>query len=121
MYNRDVANTKRQKLMLIPTATYEAPDISQPKEFHPGDGPHSTSGVTTQISDHVINAGGQDRDIPSKHKDTPMGNLRAQLTTLQDQLNVFLTDRMKLDKDKEKEQDLERKILDEGVDEEDSE
>ncbi|EGW34849.1 uncharacterized protein SPAPADRAFT_57942 [Spathaspora passalidarum NRRL Y-27907] len=105
-------------MALIPTATYQAPDIPH-REFHPGDGPHTTSGTTTQISDHVINAGGEDRDKPTPHKDTPMGNLRAQLTTLQDQLNVFLTERMKLDKQgKSNEQELERKILDEAEDEE---
>lgn len=91
---------------------------------------HSTNGKTTQISDIVIKAGGEDRDKPSDHKDTPLGNLRAELTTLQDHLNIFLTERMKLEKlkngggddnNKSNEQDLERRILDEGVEEEEIE
>ena len=120
------SNKKRKTVMtssLIPTAEYTAPDISQ-QLFHPGDGPHTTYGKTTQISDIVIKAGGEDRDKPSKHKDTTLGHLRAQLTTLQDQINVFLTERMQLEKDKIKgqqiEEDVERRILDEGVDENES-
>lgn len=100
---------------LIPTATYSSPSESL-KSFHPGEGPHSTDGKTTQISDIVINAGGEDRDKPSAAKDTPLGSLRAQMTTLQDQLNVFLTAKM-LNKRKLEDDDVERRILDDGVDE----
>ncbi|KAI5949683.1 GON7 [Candida margitis] len=103
--------------MLSPTATYTSDGFTQ--EFHPGDGPHTTDGSTTQISDIVLNAGGEDRDKPSAPNDTPMGELRAALTTLQDQINVFLTDRMRAEKENDTD-DIERKVLDEGV-EEDSE
>lgn len=111
-------------MKLTPTAVYTAPDFEKPKEFHPGDGPHTTYGQTNQISDIVINAGGEDRDKPSQHNDTVLGNLRAEVTTLQDQINIFLTERMQLENNKAKsdkeEQDVERRILDEGVDEEES-
>ncbi|KAK7681313.1 hypothetical protein QCA50_015701 [Cerrena zonata] len=82
-------------MTLIPKATYAAPDLT--REFVPGPGPHSTNGKTTQISDIVIKAGGEDRDRPSDAKDS------------------------ELDKNKAKEnEDLERRILDDGVDEDDS-
>lgn len=97
--------------MLIPTARYEGPDGT--KAFHPGDGPHSTNGKTTQISDIVLNAGGEDLDRPSEALDLALGHLRARLTTVQDQVNEFLTARMRGDAD----DDIERRILDEGVDE----
>ncbi|KAK6202666.1 protein GON7 [Scheffersomyces amazonensis] len=108
---------------LIPTAEYSAPDLKETHKFDVGNGDHSTDGQTTQISDIVINAGGEDRDKPSEAKDTPLGHLRAKLTTLQDQVNVFLTERMKQDKSKnaqKEEEDIERRILDDGVDEDDS-
>lgn len=106
-------------MTIIPKATYTAPDLT--REFVPGPGPHSTNGKTTQISDIVIKAGGEDRDRPSDAKDSELGELRAQLTTLQDHINIFLTERMEIDKNKAKEnEDLERRILDDGVDEDDS-
>lgn len=105
---------------LVPTAIYDAPDISERKEFHPGEGPHTTNGKTTQISDIVIKAGGEDRDKPSDAKDTKLGQLRAKLTTIQDQLNVFLTKRMEHEKSRsQEEKDLERQVLDDGVDDSD--
>lgn len=104
--------------LLVPTATYQSPSETDVVKFSPGEGPHSTDGRTTQISEIVTKAGGEDRDRPTEAKDTPLGHLRAQLTTLQDKLNEFLTAKMlnkrKLD---EQEQDLERRILDDGVDE----
>ncbi|RCK55570.1 EKC/KEOPS complex subunit GON7 [Candida viswanathii] len=108
-------------MKLTPTAVYTAPDFETPKEFHPGDGPHSTYGLTNQISDIVIKAGGEDRDKPSEHNDTVLGNLRAEVTTLQDQINIFLTERMRLENDKANGGDVERRILDEGVEEEEIE
>lgn len=101
---------------LVPTAEYVSPNDKQ--SFHPGDGPHTTNGETTQLSDFVMKAGGEDRDKPSDAKDTTYGQLRARVTTLQDQINVFLTDKMKQDKIDDTE--VERRILDEGVDEDDS-
>lgn len=99
-----------------PTAVYSSPSESRPVELTPGNGPHTTDGKTTQISDIVIKAGGEDRDKPSAAKNTALGQLRAQLTTLQDKLNEFLTAKMsnkrKLDDD-----DIERRVLDDGVDE----
>ncbi|KAM9917506.1 hypothetical protein OXX59_009293 [Metschnikowia pulcherrima] len=88
--------------LLVPTATYESPSESQTVNFVPGDGPHSTDGKTTQISDIVIEAGGEDRDKPSEARNTDLGALRAQLTT-------------KLDDDAEA--DVEKRLLDDGVDE----
>lgn len=106
---------------LTPIAKYTAPDFPNEHEITVGDGPHSTNGKTTQISDIVLKAGGEDRDKPSEANDTPLGNLRAKLTTLQDNINVFLTERMKNEKDSvSSEKDIERRILDDGVDEDDS-
>ncbi|KAK6457868.1 protein GON7 [Scheffersomyces xylosifermentans] len=111
-------------MTLIPTAEYTAPDVPEGRKFYPGDGEHTTYGHTTQISDVVIKAGGEDRDRPSEAKDTPLGHLRAKLTTIQDQVNVFLTERMKQENLKlsgKEEEDIERRILDDGVDEDDVE
>lgn len=102
---------------LVPTAVYESPSELQAVSLTPGEGPHSTDGKTTQISDIVIKAGGQDRDKPSPAKNTPLGNLRAELTTLQDKLNEFLTLKMSNKRKLEEEDDIERRILDDGVDE----
>ncbi|OBA20348.1 hypothetical protein METBIDRAFT_43295 [Metschnikowia bicuspidata var. bicuspidata NRRL YB-4993] len=103
---------------LVPSATYESPLELEAVRFVPGEGPHSTDGKTTRISDIVIGAGGTDRDKPSAARDTDLGGLRARLTTVQDQLNEFLTSKMrnkrKLD---DAEADVERRLLDEGVDE----
>ncbi|KAI5953304.1 GON7 [Candida jiufengensis] len=104
-------------MSLKPTATYKSNNILH--NFDIGEGPHTTNGKTTQISDIVINAGGEDRDKPSDHKNTPLGNLRASITTLQDHINEYLTERMKLGKSNIGSDDIERKVLDEGVEEED--
>ncbi|WPK23227.1 hypothetical protein PUMCH_000456 [Australozyma saopauloensis] len=101
---------------LVPTAIYTSPTEPIEVKLIPGVGPHSTDGKTTQISEIVLKAGGEDRDKPSAAKDTPLGNLRAQLTTLQDKLNEFLTQKM-LNKRKLEDDDIERRILDDGVDE----
>jgi protein GON7 len=102
-------------MVASPTAVYVAPDGTE-KHFDVGNGPHSTSGTSTKISDVVIKAGGEDRDKPSEAKDTPLGHLRAELTTLQDQVNVFLTQRMKGG-----DEDMERRVLDGGDEEEEEE
>lgn len=104
---------------LIPLAVYTSPSEPKPVTFTPGEGPHSTDGKTTQISDIVIKAGGEDRDKPSAAKNTALGSLRAQLTTLQDNINGFLTSKMlnKRKLDEVADTDLERRILDDGVDE----
>lgn len=111
---------------LTPIATYTAPDIPQSLQLTVGDGPHTTNGRTTQISDVVIKSGGEDRDQPTKANDTPLGNLRAKLTSLQDNINIFLTERMQQEKEKDqskqaKQADVEKRILDDGVDEEEKE
>lgn len=101
-----------------PTAVYTSPIEAEPVTLTPGEGPHSTDGKTTQISDIVIKAGGQDKDKPTPAKDTPLGQLRAELTTLQDKLNEFLTHKMSNKRKLEEENDdIERRILDDGVDE----
>ncbi|CAH6721183.1 EKC/KEOPS complex subunit Gon7p [[Candida] jaroonii] len=98
--------------MNSPIAEYSSPDIN--KTLTAGDGPHSTNGKTTQISEFVTKAGGEDRDKPTEASDSQLGQLRAKITSLQDNINVFLTQRMKQVKD---EGDIERRILDDGVDE----
>lgn len=106
---------------LTPIAKYTAPDLANEKVITVGDGPHTTNGKTTQISDIVLKAGGEDRDKPSEANDTPLGNLRAKLTSLQDNINIFLTERMKNEKESaSSEKDIERRILDDGVDEDES-
>lgn len=96
---------------LIPEAEYSSPDVK--KTLTPGDGPHSTNGKTTQISEFVTKAGGEDRDKPTEASESGLGQLRARVTSLQDNINVFLTQRMK----KVDEGDIERRVLDDGVDE----
>lgn len=103
-------------MSLLPTAIYTAPGIE--RTFETGEGPHSTNGKTTQISDIVLKAGGEDRDRPTEAKDTPLGDLRARLTTIQDDVNEFLTQRMK--SKTEEEEEMERRILD-GEEDNDSE
>lgn len=112
MYSDSSSHRASIIMVASPTAVYVAPDGTQ-KHFDVGKGPHSTSGTSTKISDVVINAGGEDRDKPSEAKDTPLGQLRAELTTLQDQVNVFLTQRMKGG-----DEDMERRVLDGGEEEE---
>lgn len=104
---------------LIPVAKYTAPDLPNELEITPGDGPHTTNGRTTQISDIVIKAGGEDRDRPSPASDGRLGQLRGRLTSLQDNINTFLTKRMEQAKE-DSSKDIERRILDDGVDEDDS-
>lgn len=102
---------------LTPVARYSAPDIPEPLVITVGEGPHTTNGKTTQISDIVIKSGGEDRDKPTAANDTTLGNLRAKLTSLQDNINVFLTERMQKAKEEKGSQEVERRILDDGVDE----
>ena len=108
---------------LVPQEVYTSPDFPAGKKFEPGDGPHSTYGITTRISDRVINAGGEDRDKPSAAKDTPLGHLRAHLTAVQDKVNIFLTERIDRQREEEKEssEKFEQKLLDVGVQDEDDE
>lgn len=80
--------------VLIPTASYSSPDLK--KTFEPGVGPHSTNGKTTGPSDHVLGAGMIDKDTNSEASNSNLGSLRAQLTTVQDKVNNFLTERMKV-------------------------
>ncbi|EGV60893.1 chromatin DNA-binding EKC/KEOPS complex subunit gon7 [Yamadazyma tenuis] len=104
---------------LTPIAKYRAPDFTNEHEIGVGDGPHTTDGKTTQISDVVIKAGGQDRDRPTEASNSSLGQLRAKLTSLQDNINIFLTERMKYAKEQDS-KDIERRILDDGVDEDES-
>ncbi|KAI0462249.1 hypothetical protein LJB42_004337 [Komagataella kurtzmanii] len=101
--------------MLTPFAKYESPDLK--KDFIVDSTvEHTTNGQTTGPSDHVLQAGAVDRDGPSEASKNAMGLLRSQLTTLQDDINVFLTERMK-SQSNEAGLDVERRLLDEGVDE----
>lgn len=120
-YNKyiDVKKLIRSSIMsLEPTASYQSSG-NEPIYFSPGAGPHTTDGVTTKISNVVAKAGGEDRDRPSAANDTPLGHARAQLTTLQDILNVFLTKRMQGASTcgKQEDSDFELRVLDDGVDE----
>ncbi|GMF08088.1 unnamed protein product [[Candida] boidinii] len=110
---------------LLPSCHYEAPDEIKDFAIDPSS-VHTTDGKTTGPSDHVLEAGAIDKDKPSQHKDSKIGRLRAYITTLQDDVNVYLTQRMKeADKDKNSEniqqieQSIERRVLDDGVDEDD--
>ncbi|KAG7697847.1 hypothetical protein KL930_000098 [Ogataea haglerorum] len=88
---------------LLPTAEYSGP-VSKRFEVDPTK-PHSTSGRTNGPSDYVLAAGAVDRDAPTEATDTRIGRLRAYVTTLQDEVNEFLTERMTR-KGEEEEQDL---------------
>lgn len=108
-------------MLIEPNIKYSAPDVE--KSITSGVGPHHTDGSTTQISDVVVKAGGEDRDRPSPASESYLGELRSKLTTLQDKLNVFLTDRMHLAKQSgtsDFNEDIERRVLDDGVDEDES-
>ncbi|GMG21964.1 unnamed protein product [Ambrosiozyma monospora] len=106
---------------LLPTAEYAAPHLKKQFMIDPTQ-KHSTQGKTTGPSDHVLNAGAVDEDMPSVASDTQMGRLREYLTTLQDDVNTFLTERMHNDgSSNDKDNDIERRVLDEGVDEDDEE
>lgn len=94
--------------MLLPTATYCVPDTEPVKfEVNPAAGRYKTTdGKTTGASPYVLNAGQVDRDRPSEPRRdasgafTPLGQLRAALTGLQDDVNEFLTEKMELAKGK---------------------
>lgn len=108
---------KQKHMMTQPTATYSSPTIS--KEFNTADHPdshHTTNGRTTGPSQFVLDAGAVDKDMPTEAKDTYLGRLRAQVTTLQDDLNEFLTERMKAEADdklaREKQEEFEKILLD---------
>ncbi|KAG7863801.1 hypothetical protein KL919_001116 [Ogataea angusta] len=88
---------------LLPTAEYSGL-VSRTFEVDPSK-PHSTSGRTNGPSDYVLAAGAVDRDAPTEAPDTRIGRLRAYVTTLQDEVNEFLTERMKI-KGEEEGQDL---------------
>lgn len=57
----------------------------------------STQGKTNGPSEYLVNSSPDwvDRDTPSDPTDTQYGRLRGYLTQLQDDVNGFLTDRMK--------------------------
>lgn len=102
---------------LLPTASYHAYGIDKQFTVSP-DAPHTTNGSTTGPSEYLISVTeGEfvDRDKPSESKDTRIGRLRAYVTTLQDDVNRYLTERMKQASTVDvNEEDLERRVLDEG-------
>ncbi|CCC71967.1 hypothetical protein NCAS_0I02990 [Naumovozyma castellii] len=88
----------------------------------------TTNGSTTGPSEHVLNAGQIDRDRPSDPKlldntessspsYTPLSLLRMQLTGLQDDINIFLTERMEVAKMKKSKlaSDAEEKRIEEEI------
>lgn len=97
-----------ENVMVLPSATYSSPDLgSKFFEVDPSELRYqTTNGKTTGPSPHVLNAGQVDRDRPSDPRRsqsgeyTSLGQLRAQLTGLQDDINEFLTERMELAKRK---------------------
>jgi len=90
---------------LLPVAKYQSSDIN--KEFTVDDSePLSTNGTTTGPSDYITNVTQgdyTDKNKPTENKDTKTGRLRAYVTNLQDQVNIFLTERMEVEKRKIKE------------------
>lgn len=100
-----------------PSVTYTSPGNTT-HTFTPL--PSGTNGTTTGPSSFVLSKGAVDRDAPSEARDTPLGLLRCQLTSLQDQVNEFLTARMEQEgktqgktQDK-KESEAEKQLLDGG-------
>ncbi|KAF6014864.1 hypothetical protein HII12_001282 [Brettanomyces bruxellensis] len=90
---------------LLPTAKYSSSDIH--KEFSvDSTKPLTTNGTTTGPSDYIINltqGDYTDNNKPTNNKDTKTGRLRAYVTDLQDQVNIFLTERMEIEKKRAKE------------------
>ena len=108
--------------MKLPVAQYSAPDGVETSFAPIRDDPRymTTEGRTTGPSDHVLNAGQIDRDKPSEPERTKdgsqltyLGQLRTQLTGLQDDINEFLTGRMELAKNKKKAGADEKRIQEE--------
>lgn len=81
--------------------------------------PLTTNGKTTGPSEFVLSRGAVDRDRPSDAKDTELGLLRCHLTSLQDDINEFLTQRMKEHGDAG-EKEFEKKLLDGDDDDDDA-
>ncbi|CCE61347.1 hypothetical protein TPHA_0A02650 [Tetrapisispora phaffii CBS 4417] len=96
--------------MSLPSALYNSKTFGEKKfEVDPSKPQYqTTNGATTGPSEHVLNAGQVDIDRPSEPKlkednsnqVTYLSNLRCQLTGLQDDINVFLTEKMELAKGK---------------------
>ncbi|GMM37231.1 chromatin DNA-binding EKC/KEOPS complex subunit [Saccharomycopsis crataegensis] len=105
---------------LIPSAVYHSNTSQTTIKLEPGPGPHSTIGKTSGPSDYVMNAGMVDKDVPSAPSSTNLGALRSQLTSLQDVINLYLTDRMKKNVAEEKDVDMDN-LIGEQEDEEDAE
>ena len=111
--------------MSDPSASYQSPSISRQfhtAKDHPTQFQHSTNGRTTGPSQFVLEAGAIDRDMPSPGSNSPMGTLRAKVTTLQDDINDFLTERMGVEtmEKRGKEEEYEKKLLD-GADDDSEE
>lgn len=108
-------NAKDIESHLVPIAVYRKKQNDEIIEVRltPGDGPHSTNGKTTGPSDYVINAGmKEDQDKSSDPADTNLGAMRAELTSLQDKINIFLTDEMKKNNGEEEDVDIEKIVAD---------
>lgn len=85
---------------LLPSAVYSAPDVTKNFKVDPSK-PHSVNGKTTGPSDYLIQVTDgtyNDKDKPSENKDTRIGRLRTYITDLNDQVNVFLTERLEKEK-----------------------
>ncbi|VEU21371.1 DEKNAAC102734 [Brettanomyces naardenensis] len=110
---------------LVPSACYTAPDLE--KEFMVStSAERTTNGSTTGPSDYLLRVTEGDyvdKDRSREGKDTRIGRLRGYVTSLQDQVNVFLTTRMNESKqaanEKAEEESIERRVLDEGADTDD--
>jgi protein GON7 len=105
--------------MSTPSASYHAPTASRQFITDIPVGELTTDGKTTGPSEFVLSKGAVDKDKPSEHKGTPMGLLRCRITHLQDDINEYLTKRMKEQEGNKEEQEFEKKLLDGGDSDED--
>ncbi|CCH42975.1 hypothetical protein BN7_2521 [Wickerhamomyces ciferrii] len=99
--------------MSTPSAIYSNPSTTKHFTINKTD-KHTTNGKTTGPSQFVLDAGIIDKDQPSTPNQTYLGDLRSQVTTLQDDLNEFLTERMQRENSIGKEEEWEKTLLDGG-------
>ena len=114
----------------LPSAQYKTADGVQ-KQFTLSEVDKkqlSSNGTTTGPSPYLIectNGTYEDRDMPSElNLSSPMGVLRGHVTRLQDEINVYLTERIKTAngglEEREIEEDLEQEVGEDIEDEMDA-
>lgn len=93
----------------MPSAIYTSPvDSANFESSHLQKSELTTLGKTSGPSEFVK----EDRDQPSAPAGNYYGELRCKLTYLQDELNVFLTDKMQVEKKSKDMEEVEKKLLD---------